>query len=341
MKPRYISPLLALLLLFSFTNANAKGSGIKVHCEEENVGAEITINGVFKGECPLVIEVEPGRLTFRAFKSDSNYDYVFEQDIRMGDGALKDIYVVLEKRLNAAGQRAENARLATEREAAAREEAQQQETLRRQREAQLSERAAFIAKGPEMVAIPGKNYELGKYEVTQAEWRAIMGSNPSKIHCEPRTITNCSSDKNPVDSVSWRDDIPEFLQKLNAQTGKQYRLPTEAEWEYACYGGQGSFFSTPAYCGGDNLDAVGWYDGNSGGKSHPVGQKQANGYGLYDMSGNVWEWMSNCYDSSCDGRSGRGGSWNNDSSIARAANRNFGPTDMTVHIGFRLARTLP
>jgi formylglycine-generating enzyme required for sulfatase activity len=345
MKPLYLSPLFATLLLFLSFNANAKGSGIKVRCEEENVGAEITINGVFKGECPLVIEVEPGRLTFRAFKSDSNYDYLFEQDIRMGDGAFKDIYVVLEKRLNAAGQRAENARLAAEIAAAARQEAQRQEALRQQAIALIAEHDAYIAKGPEMIAIPGKNYEMGKYEVTQAEWRAIMGSNPSDIHCEPRTVTNCVVDKNPVDSVSW-NDVQEFLQKLNAQTGKQYRLPTETEWEYACAGGQNSisdFFSRPGgnplYCGGENLDALGWYDGNSGGKSHPVGQKQANGYGLYDMSGNVWEWMANEYNG---GRALRGGSWNYISDLARAAYRSsLSPEDRIYNRGFRLSRTLP
>jgi formylglycine-generating enzyme required for sulfatase activity len=336
MKPLYFSPLFALFLLFSFTNANAKGSGLKVRCEGENVGAEITINGVFKGECPLVIEVEPGRLTFRAFKSDSNYDYVFEQDIRMGDGALKDIEVVLEKRLNAAGQKAENDRLAA-----------QQLVLRQQAQAHQAEQAAYIAKGPEMIAIPGKNYEMGKYEVTQAEWRAIMGSNPSYIHCEPRTLTNCEVDKNPVDQVSW-NDIQEFLQKLNTQTGKQYRLPTEAEWEYACYGGQGSqggMFSGPTYptyCGGENLDVVGWYADNSGGKSHPVGQKQANGYGLYDMTGNVWEWMSDCREDDCARRVVRGGSWYYYPQIARASDRNrSGAANRVIYGGFRLARTLP
>ena len=182
------------------------------------------------------------------------------------------------------------------------------------------------AKGPAMVKIPGKNYELGKYEVTQKEWRDIMGNNPSKF-------SSCG-DTCPVENVSW-NDVQEFIQKLNAKTGKQYRLPTEAEWEYACYGA-----SQTEYCGGNNLDAVGWYWDNSNKTTHPVGQKQANGYGLYDMSGNVYEWVQDWYDSSQ--RVQRGGSWFGDPQKARAAYRHANSPRMRADIyGLRLARTLP
>jgi len=186
------------------------------------------------------------------------------------------------------------------------------------------------AKGTAMVRIPGKNYELGKTEVTQGQWEAIMGSNPSRS-------TNCG-DNCPVESVSW-DDIQTYLQKLNARTGRQYRLPTEAEWEYACYGG-----SKTEYCGGVNIDSVAWYNFNEkrNNATDPVGRMQANGYGLYDMSGNVWEWMENCYDSSCVGRAVRGGSWVSNPQLAHAVNRiNFGAASRSSFIGFRLARTLP
>jgi hypothetical protein len=182
---------------------------------------------------------------------------------------------------------------------------------------------------PEMIAIPGRNYELGKFEVTQAQWRAVMGNNPSKF-------TACG-DNCPVENVSW-NDIQEFLQKLNAKTGKNYRLPTESEWEYACYGG-----TKTKYCGSNNINAVAWYyTGADSVSTHPVGQKQANGYGLYDMSGNVWEWMSDCYDASCTNRVLRGGSWGGYAQDARAANRNDDtPAKRYNIIGFRLARTLP
>jgi formylglycine-generating enzyme required for sulfatase activity len=187
-----------------------------------------------------------------------------------------------------------------------------------------------------MVPIPDRNYEMGKFELTQLIWRTVMGSNPSIDRCDPSTVA-CQSDNNPVERVSW-NDIQEFLQKLNAMTGKQYRLPTEEEWEYACYGG-----SQTEYCGGNNLDAVGWYDHNGGNKTHPSGQKQANGYGLYDMTGNVMEWMSDCMVGDCSRRMVRGGSWNDGPKMARASYSNSSHQAAAGHflLGFRLSRTLP
>jgi formylglycine-generating enzyme required for sulfatase activity len=186
---------------------------------------------------------------------------------------------------------------------------------------------------PTMVRIPGKNYEIGKYDVTQAEWKAVMGNNPSKF--------SLCGDTCPVEQVSW-DDVQVFIQKLNAETGKQYRLPTETEWEYACYGG-----SQTEYCGGNDIDAVAWHDeqfgnGNSNGTTHPAGQKQANSYGLYDMSGNVWQWTSDCWEGDCAQRVLRGGSWFNIPQHVRASFRIH--NDHTLGDqwnGFRLARTLP
>lgn len=180
---------------------------------------------------------------------------------------------------------------------------------------------------PEMVTLP-KSFAMGKYEVTQGQWKAVMGSNPSNF-------SNCG-DTCPVEQVSW-NDAQQFIQKLNAKTGKQYRLPTEAEWEYACHGG-----SQSEYCGGDNLDAVGWNNDNCNDQTHPAGQKQANGYGLYDMSGNVWEWAQDCYDSSCVSRVFRGGSCFNYAKYSRSAIRyDHGSGVRSLGIGFRVARTLP
>jgi formylglycine-generating enzyme required for sulfatase activity len=179
-----------------------------------------------------------------------------------------------------------------------------------------------------MVAIPGMSYEMGKYEVTQGQWKAVMGGNPSSfIECGD----NC-----PVEQVSW-DDIQVFLQKLNAKTGKQYRLPSEDEWEYACRGG-----SSNEYCGGNNLDELGWYKDNSREKTHPVGFKKPNGYGLYDMSGNVWEWSNDRYEAGKSDRVLRGGSWGYEPQLARAAIRSYNdPAKRSINFGFRLARTLP
>ncbi len=183
-------------------------------------------------------------------------------------------------------------------------------------------------RGPLMVRIPERNYEIGKYEVTQAEWRAVMGNNPSEFK---RCGDSC-----PVERVSW-DEVQKFIRKLNARSGRQYRLPTQAEWEYACHGG-----SPQEYCGGDEVNALAWTAANSFKQTVAVGQKQANGYGLYDMSGNVWEWTSDCWRENCAQRVLRGGSWSEVPQYARAA---FSyPSDtlyLNEDVGFRLARSLP
>ena len=128
-----------------------------------------------------------------------------------------------------------------------------------------------------------KPYYLGKYEVTQAQWEAVMGSNPS-AH---------KGANHPVEQVRW-DDVQEFIKKLNAKEGhNRYRLPTEAEWEYAARAG-----SATVYSFGDDESQLGnyaWYPGNSDEKTHPVGQKQPNAWGLFDMYGNVLEWVHDWY----------------------------------------------
>ncbi len=184
-------------------------------------------------------------------------------------------------------------------------------------------------------------FQLGKTEVTQGQWQAVMGNNPSEFK-------NCG-DNCPVENVSW-EDIQIFIKKLNAQTGKTYRLPSEAEWEYACRAGQDS-----SHCGGNDVNAVALYGDNSGSKTHAVGGKQANAWGLHDMSGNVWEWVQDSSHSDYNnapsngsawlgtesvGRVQRGGSWFDNSRFTRAAIR-YGSTNRNSWVGFRLARTLP
>jgi len=184
------------------------------------------------------------------------------------------------------------------------------------------------------------DFYIGKYEVTQAQWKAIMGNNPSYF----------KGNNLPVENVSW-NDIQEFIQKLNAKTGKNYRLPTEAEWEYAARGGAKS--RGYKYSGSNSLGGVAWYNSNSNSKTHSVGQKQANELGIYDMSGNVWEWCSDWYDSKYYKKSPafnpqgpssgsirvfRGGSWDYFESFSRVAYRSdFYPGFRYFIIGFRLA----
>jgi formylglycine-generating enzyme required for sulfatase activity len=183
------------------------------------------------------------------------------------------------------------------------------------------------------------DFQIGKYEVTQGQWEAVMGNNPS-------TFSGCPSC--PVEKVSW-DDVQEFISQLNAMTGKQYRLPTEAEWEYAARGGSQS--RGYKYSGSSNVGSVAWYDGNSGDKTHSVGQKSHNELGIYDMSGNVWEWCQDWYGRYSNGsesnprgpvsgsdRVYRGGGWSYDASYSRVSSRSFTDTDKRIlNLGFRLA----
>ncbi len=188
-----------------------------------------------------------------------------------------------------------------------------------------------------------RHFELGKYPITQAQWQAVMGNNPSHF--------SKGGDTCPVEQVSWHD-VQEFIQKLNQKTGQTYRLLSEAEWEYACRAGENHLYS-----GSNYVDQVAWHNGNSDGKTHPVGQKQANAWCLHDMSGNVWEWVqdtkhANYQGAPSDGsawedarataRVLRGGSWGNVPQNVRAASRsNNAPSGRVSNVGFRLARTLP
>jgi len=206
-----------------------------------------------------------------------------------------------------------------------------------------------------------RSFYLGKYEVTQAEYEAMMGDNPSRFKGKP---------KNPVENVSWLDAV-RFCNQLSereglkpfygisgetvqvpAWNGTGYRLPTEAEWEYACRAGTATRYSF-----GDDEASLGefsWFSGNSDDRTHEVGQKRANGFGLHDMHGNVWEWCWDWYSadyykeppvddprgpSQASGRVIRGGGWDGRPRCVRSAYR-YGdaPVDRGYDLGFRVAR---
>ena len=181
------------------------------------------------------------------------------------------------------------------------------------------------------------DYYMGKYEVTQSLWQAVMGSNPSKF----------KGDDLPVEQVSW-NDCQEFVSKLNSMTGRMFRLPTEAEWEYAARGGKKS--RGYQYSGNSKISNVAWYDGNSARRTHSVGTKQANELGLYDMSGNVLEWCQDWYGSYVSSSqmnptgavSGsyhvfRGGSWSSYAWSCRSSSRNYvTPNSLNNNLGLRL-----
>lgn len=188
-----------------------------------------------------------------------------------------------------------------------------------------------------------KDFWMGKTEVTQGLWKAVMGSNPSDF--------NSCGENCPVENVSW-NDAQEFIKKLNGLTGKQYRLPSESEWEYSARAGTKNRWSF-----GDQksqLREYAWYTDNSSSKTHPVGQKKPNPWGLYDMHGNVREWVQDAWVDRYNGaptdgsaregdndvvRVSRGGSWNGTPQFLRSANRfRFAPGNRDYSTGFRLAR---
>ncbi|MBO7429782.1 MAG: SUMF1/EgtB/PvdO family nonheme iron enzyme [Spirochaetia bacterium] len=197
--------------------------------------------------------------------------------------------------------------------------------------------------GTKMVPIPGKNFEMLETEVTQGLYKLIMGKNPSSF----------KGDKLPVECVSWYDAV-QFCNALSNKFGLSpvytingttvtqnasangFRLPTEAEWEYAAKGGENF-----TYAGSSNINEVALYYGNSNYRTLPVAQKKANGYGLYDMSGNVWEWCWDVYPNSDNDRCVRGGSWNYNADYCRVSFRLWIPADYRYSDGgFRVVRNI-
>lgn len=196
----------------------------------------------------------------------------------------------------------------------------------------------FRAENPQHSVIVA-NFSICRYPVTQGLWKQVMGNNPSFF----KGCDDC-----PVESVSW-DNAQEFIGKLNALTGGKYRLPTEAEWEYAARGGNKS--AGYIYPGGNDINSLAWYEKNSNGRTHPVGLKKPNELGLYDMAGNVMEWCQdwfNAYGSDLaihpagpeTGRYRvlRGSSWIGSAANCRVSDRDSNVSDChTDNLGFRLA----
>jgi len=203
-----------------------------------------------------------------------------------------------------------------------------------------SEVGRYDNEGPVQDVTISEDFYMGKYEVTQEQWRKVMGSDPSYF----------KGDDLPVEQISW-EKVQEFIRRLNEKEGTDnYRLPSEAEWEYAARAG-----TTTRYSFGDDESDLGdyaWYNKNSAEKTHPVGQRKPNSWGLYDMYGNVWEWVQDEWHDSYEGapsdgrawegRDGadrvlRGGRWVNDALYCRSARRDRGaPGGRASSVGFRI-----
>jgi len=194
-------------------------------------------------------------------------------------------------------------------------------------------------KPPHNVTI--SSFLIGRYPITQVQWKQVMGKNPSEF----------KGDSLPVENVSW-NDVQSFIKKLNSKSGKKYRLPTEAEWEYAARGGVKS--KGLVYAGSNNIDDVAWYTLNSDDKTQTVGTKRPNELGIYDMSGNVWEWVNDRFGeysgasetdpkgpSFGSTRVNRGGSWDDDARLIRVTSRGDNtPESRFNSLGFRLVRDI-
>ncbi len=186
---------------------------------------------------------------------------------------------------------------------------------------------------PEMVAIPDKNYAIGKYEVTFDEWDACVTDGVCEQPPVRKRAEAWGRGTRPVIYVSW-DDIQNYIQWISEKTGEIYRLPDEEEWEYACFAGEKT-----KYCGDNKLTKVAWFEENSKDQTHPVGEKQGNAFGIHDMSGNIWEWTDSCGTEDCLTRKLKGGGWLYDKKLLRPSESlSFVPGLRSYSYGFRVAR---
>lgn len=312
----------------SSINAYAAGSLLIVNCKGEDVGAEVFVNGEFKGECPLEVKVPAGRLSLKVQKEvDSFNDRIFEQAMRLGDDVIKNIDVKLgEAQLNFKGKQQKSKLSAVDGKAK-----------------KLPGENIKCIECPEMVPIPGTNFAMAKYTVTFQDWDACVvdggcnGYRPSD--------KEWGHGKRPVINVSW-NDAQAYIQWLSNKTGNTYRLPTEEEWEIAARAGTTTEYYWGIFPFGDSASSVNANCNGCGSKwdntsTSPVGSFKPNGFGLYDMSGNVWQWTDSCWEGDCSKRVLRGGSWNDTTSNIRIATRFKDDVDGYYHIsGFRLAMTL-
>jgi len=268
-----------------------------------------TLDAKLKVEKPVDNQPNLELAFWEAIKDSKNVDDFKEYLVKYPNGTFSGLVKNRIKILETSSK--QDAELAAARVIEEHQQRQAEEVL-------AAERARYEI---EMVSIPGKNYSIGKYEVTQSQWQAVMDNNPSYFK---------KGGSYPVEFVSW-NLVQEFVRKLNTKTGNKYRLPTYDEWVFAAQAGT----SGVRY---GEVDDIAWYHGNSGGTTQPVGQKQPNAFGLYDMLGNVWEWHQDYYDWDGPARAFCGGGWNERKiDIRSKGSLKRSPDDFSGSVGFRLA----
>lgn len=329
MKSIHVLFFLLVLPFMTPAGAYAAGSILNVHCGGEDIGAEVLINGKFKGECPLDIKVSAGKLKLKVQKKvDAFSDRIFEQEIRVGDDVIKKVDVTLgAPQLNARGKQQKVKLPGAELAKANKPQEEQKKCV----------------ECPEMISIPNANFAIAKYTVTFQDWDACVvdggcnGYRPSDKEWGRGT--------RPVINVSW-NDAQAYIKWLSNKTGNMYRLPTEDEWEIAARAGTTTEYYWGIFPFGDSTNSVNANCNGCGSKwdnrtTAPVGSFKPNGFGLYDMSGNVWQWTDTCWEGDCKFRVLRGGSWNDTATNIRIATRFKDAINERYHIsGFRLAMTL-
>jgi len=361
-----IGRYLMLALVFATPLSAYALSELQVACKGEDEDAVVTLNGEFKGYCPVLLEVKSGTLKLRVVKKvDALHERVFEQEILLGDDVRKKVEARLTIQLTATGQRQKE--LLDAQEGSKRVEA----SSKLARESSLSTMLlAFKEQGvepgngksfkecescPEMVLVPpghfmmgipglqqpqaiSQTFAAGKYEVTFAEWDACVADGGCAGYRPDDQ--GWGRERQPVINISW-NDAKQYARWLSQKTGKSYRLLTEAEWEYVARAGTATTYPWGDAIGSGNANCDGCGSKWDKKQPAPVGSFQANAFGLYDMHGNVCEWIEDC-GITCDRHMMRGGSWFYDPHGVSSTYRYSDNTDARdFDDGFRVARTLP
>ncbi|MDD5300678.1 MAG: formylglycine-generating enzyme family protein [Gallionella sp.] len=342
-----------LILAFIFTTPLAAyaATELQVACKEDDEDAEVTLDGEFKGYCPILLEVKPGTLKLRVVKKmDASHERVFEKEIQLDDGGKMKVDVVPTVQPIAAGQSqtAEQAHKSAEATMLAfKEQGVEPGNGKSFKDCQSCPEMVLIPPGSFMMGVPGSQqqrtisqvFAVGKYEVTFAEWDACAAAGGcGKYRPDDQ---GWGRGRQPVINVSW-NDARRYVRWLSQKTGKSYRLLTEVEWEYAARAGTTTVYPWGDAIGSGNANCNGCGSQWDNKQPAPTGSFKANAFGIYDMNGNVCEWTEDCINDNCARRAARGGSWFYDALSVRSTYHTGDSTDARdLDDGFRVARELP